>query len=375
MSVQNMSFTNVRSNSAVITWNVQAGEEDTLDGVRYGIGSLIFDTGEAELNPTSLNKSVAVGSLSSSTTYIAQGHSRVSGQRNELSIDPPTTVSFTTSSLIFTNITITDQANAVIDFHTDITSGNIEHLFFYFASAPGSLYNNVEPFGYTNSAAVVSLGSGNYRATFSPSDAGVSAGQNIYFIAGSKQLDTTYDMADGNGTVPVPQPTVVDINSSVDRSTGSIAINFTYVNGPSTFQCFMWRYLNGDNSSPLTYSENFSSDDGFVATVVFNPYLETGTIPTDGAIAYNILISPGSCDTFSSTIPYDFTSVDQNPGHAPDSNLNRDFYQDEVNIALTSNSSGRLDASTGNVLGSLSDSIKSSPRYISPDNFMDSILR
>jgi hypothetical protein len=58
---------------------------------------------------------------------------------------------------------------------------------------------------------------------------------------------------------------------------------------------------------------------------------------------------------------------------------NHDFHQDEVQMALRSNESGRTNATTGSggviPSTSASGSVKTDPKYVSADNFMDNILR
>lgn len=244
-------------------------------------------------------------------------------------------------AVTFPLITITDATNATVEFHTTESAGNIARAFFYFAAAPGT--DPDEPFGYTNSVrSVTDLGGGTFSATFSPQDAGVDVGQIIYFTGGIQRNDNSFDRGDDSGLIPFPPPVITSISSNVDEGTGEITFTMGYINGPSTASCFMWRYLNNDFSSPLIYSENFFSDDGSTVIVKFNPYLETGTLPTDGAIAYNALVAPGSCSAVNNAAPYDFIPPPPPPPpdvfipglvrKAPNWQLSPDFVQQDLQI-------------------------------------------
>lgn len=183
-----------------------------------------------------------------------------------------------------------------------------------------------------------------------------------------------------NQTYIVPMPQVLSYTTAVDRSTGAISFDLTYVSGPRNTFCFMWRYFEGDAISPLTYSEPFTSDSGSHIIVTFNPYEQTGSVlPTDGMIAFNVILDPssGACDALVYTTPYDFQFPDGYPKAAPNPELNRDFYQDALSTAVASDDSGRLDAgsSSSTVQGSTQPAIKTSPGYINPDTFIDNILK
>jgi hypothetical protein len=52
-----------------------------------------------------------------------------------------------------------------------------------------------------------------------------------------------------------------------------------------------------------------------------------------------------------------------------------DFKADELNQAVTSDKSGRLDHVVGGVDGSERPSIKTNIRYTQPDTFIDNILK
>lgn len=107
-------------------------------------------------------------------------------------------------AVTITSKVVIDANTAIIEFHSD--SGPIDHGFFYFGSSFQT--GPSEPFGYSNFARLTDLGGGSYRAPFSPSDAGVTAGQTVYFTAGVQLNNASYDRIDDNALVPPLAPPI-----------------------------------------------------------------------------------------------------------------------------------------------------------------------
>lgn len=106
---------------------------------------------------------------------------------NQIVDVPPILSSITNVIMKFFDIT-----DGFVYFTYTGSPSDIDHAFFYFSASPGT--DPDEPFGYTNSVRSVSnLGGGNYRATFSPFDCGITTGQDVHFTAGITTIFSTYD--------------------------------------------------------------------------------------------------------------------------------------------------------------------------------------
>jgi len=150
--------------SAVVTWETDAGEENTEDGVRYGVGSPGTDTGEApNVNLTTFH-SVTVGGLQPGTLYLFQPHSRLAGSRSELGyadanggIVPGKTLVKPASGQV-TGLSI--QADS-----TDIISGSAATLTIRATGAGGSVAGKGLSYAITNAEP-----GGLPRGTFDPAE-------------------------------------------------------------------------------------------------------------------------------------------------------------------------------------------------------------
>lgn len=85
--------------SALVVWETDPGEENTYDGVKFGIGALDQDTGESLDADGDTSHMVLLSNLQPATTYRVQPHSRVNGARSGLGFDSGDgTLSITTAA-------------------------------------------------------------------------------------------------------------------------------------------------------------------------------------------------------------------------------------------------------------------------------------
>lgn len=116
------------------------------------------------------------------------------------------------------------------------------------------------------------------------------------------------------------------------------------------------------------------------ANLTFNPSLSVDDLPTTGIAAYPVTYSTTASTNYVQVIVELIaappTVIIPGVRFAPDPALNPDFHQEDFKIAKMSDSSGRLNPITDAIVGingQVIISIKTNPRYRSPDSFIDNI--